>query len=101
MVARLTKALKTEENNANDGEEYDENNEKPAEEVSGVNDGDGGGDIDMADIVVIDEYDSTKPDVRKVKNVSSSVLFNYYCIVNAYTSIYFFFLGRTKTNGRT
>lgn len=71
MIARLTKALKTEENDANDEEEYDENDEKPIEDSSvGGIDGEGGGDIDMNDIVIIDEYDSRKPDIRKTKNVS-------------------------------
>lgn len=59
MIGRLAKALKAEENDAatpmdEDGENTDDNNANM--------DGD---ELDMTDIVVIDEYDSTKPEEPK------------------------------------
>lgn len=92
LVARLSKALKTEESESivaveNQNESNaDASGEAYTTSVDGVVTGGGGGasnssndmhesasndsiDIDMADIVVIDEYDSTKNDS---KNESSS-----------------------------
>lgn len=59
LIARLAKALKAEENDAatpmdEDGENTEDNN--------ATMDGD---ELDMTDIVVIDEYDSTKPEEPK------------------------------------
>lgn len=72
MIARLTKALKVEENKANEDETAISASAEPESAVKentaealdeNVNSNDGM-DIDMADIVVIDEYDSTKADVK-------------------------------------
>lgn len=70
MVARLTKALKVEENKSNE-----DDTPAVAEPESAVTEGvadaldenpnsNDGMDIDMADIVVIDEYDSTKAEAK-------------------------------------
>lgn len=64
LVGRLAKALKSEENDAvapmdEDGENTEDNN--------AIMDGD---ELDMTDIVVIDEYDSTKPEEPKPVVVS-------------------------------
>ena len=66
-MARLTKVLKTELNDAHEEEEEDEgeaveSSGGPAEDPSNSHEG---VDIDMADIVVIDEYDSTKNETSK------------------------------------
>lgn len=85
-MARLSKVLKAEETESNlNDEEEEEDNHNEEEEASdvpataaanedGIGNGSGGGaDIDMADIVVIDEYDSTKPEVKKSKEVSKNI----------------------------
>lgn len=73
LVARLTKALKTEENKPNEGETIgsDEHADQSMAGESVAIDAldesihsNDGMDIDMADIVVIDEYDSTKVDSK-------------------------------------
>lgn len=88
LVARLSKALKTEESESLVAAENqsESNPDGGSGEAQTMTSGDGGGsnnsndimhesasndsiDIDMADIVVIDEYDSTKNDA---KNESSS-----------------------------
>lgn len=66
LIGRLAKALKNEENDAatpmdEDGENTEDNN--------ATMDGD---ELDMTDIVVIDEYDSTKPEEPKPASVSFS-----------------------------
>lgn len=66
MIGRLAKALKAEESDAatpldEDGENTEDNN--------ATMDGD---ELDMTDIVVIDEYDSTKPEEPKPIVVSKS-----------------------------
>lgn len=72
MVARLSKALKVEENKAHEDEQAASAAAEPELAVNesasdalddNVNSNDGM-DIDMADIVVIDEYDSTKADAK-------------------------------------
>lgn len=75
MVARLSKALKIEEKESiNTETQYESNAEATGNPVV-VNEiiecpsNDNSMDIDMADIVIIDEYDSTKNDS---KNESSS-----------------------------
>lgn len=68
LVARLSKALKTEENEAiaNDAsiENITENANQNLSKASNEDESNDGMDIDMADIVVIDEYDSTKTDAK-------------------------------------
>lgn len=64
MVGRLSKAIKSEENDAatpmdEDGENTEDNNTTMD-----------GEELDMTDIVVIDEYDSTKPEEPKPITVS-------------------------------
>lgn len=87
LVARLSKVLKAEETESNLNNEEDEDNDHEEEDASDVpttaapnddgigNGSAGGADIDMADIVVIDEYDSTKPEVKKSKEVSKNIYF--------------------------
>lgn len=103
----MSKVLKAEEteSNLNDEEEDDiEHDEEDASDLTataasnddGIGNGSGGGaDIDMADIVVIDEYDSTKPEVKKSKEVSKNYLYQ------KLRAKILFSLGRTKTTWRT
>lgn len=86
-MARLSKVLKAEETESNlNDEEEEEDAHNDEEEVidvpattapneDGINGSGGGADIDMADIVVIDEYDSTKPEVKKSKEVISNIYY--------------------------
>lgn len=75
MVARLSKALKTEESESISAENQIESNVDASENTSAGNDinecasNENSMDIDLADIVIIDEYDSTK---NESKNESSS-----------------------------
>lgn len=72
LVARLTKTLKVEESKANEDEAaassgFEQNlaeNESTANVLDDNANSNDGLDIDMADIVVIDEYDSTKVDTK-------------------------------------
>lgn len=70
LVTRLSKALKSEENDSILAENQNESNIDESEAQAGSNSSNGAlecasndsMDIDLADIVVIDEYDSTKAD---------------------------------------
>lgn len=65
----MSKVLKAEELDANASTPDDNENEQQDDSNTGHDDGD----IDMTDIVVIDEYDSTKPEIReKHKEVGRS-----------------------------
>lgn len=69
LVARLSKALKAEENEAiaNDASTEstaDDAGNQNISKGSNEDESNDGMDIDMADIVVIDEYDSTKTDAK-------------------------------------
>lgn len=76
LVARLSKALKSEENDSISAEHLNESNTETTENKADSNDVNECGsndsmdiDLDLDNIVVIDEYDSTKNDC---KNDSSS-----------------------------
>lgn len=65
LTARLTKALKTEETDAiNESNADDSNHEKTSVYSADCGSNDGM-DIDMSDIVIIDEYDSTKNESKQ------------------------------------
>lgn len=59
LVGRLAKALKSEENEA--ATPMDEDGENTEDNTTTMD----GDELDMTDIVVIDEYDSTKPEEPK------------------------------------
>lgn len=76
LIARLAKVLKSEENDATVNEEDGENEATTVDDSLISNDD---GDIDMSQIMLVDEYDSTKPDAKKLKDVSSFSVFFLFC----------------------
>ena len=98
LVARLSKALKAEESESICAEtQIDSNNDAPEAQLASnssnevhdyaSNDSMDNMDIDLADIVVIDEYDSTK---NESKHESSSKRVIYQFILNFQTNLQIF-----------
>lgn len=88
LVARLSKVLKTEESEPISVEIQNESNIDEPEAQTGSNSSNeindcasnDSMDIDMADIVVIDEYDSTKADKSESRSKRVSLFDTYYIV---------------------
>lgn len=75
LTARLTKALKTEEADAINECNADDSNQAKTSDYSADYGSNDGMEIDLADILILDEYDSTKDETKqeeREKKVSES-----------------------------